>query len=184
MGFEELLDQVGGFGPFQLRNVLLLALPRLLMPMHFLLPIFLAAVPAHRCALPDTPVNFSHQDTWLEAYLPREPDGSLSSCLRFTYPQALPNTTLWEEGQSGGEQQGETSTVPCPQGWEYDHSEFSSTIATEVPKPGGWGMREWDGSAIALGDYCVGIRHITLLLRVSGHPSVGKVYEFKAPSLS
>ncbi|XP_036909294.1 solute carrier family 22 member 7 isoform X2 [Sturnira hondurensis] len=131
MGFEELLGQVGGFGPFQLRNVVLLALPRMLMPMHFLLPIFLAAVPAHRCALPDTPVNLSHQDTWLEAYLPREPDGSLSSCLRFTYPQALPNTTLGDERQSRGEQQGETSAVPCPQGWEYDHSEFSSTIATE-----------------------------------------------------
>ncbi|XP_037010178.2 solute carrier family 22 member 7 isoform X1 [Artibeus jamaicensis] len=131
MGFEELLGQVGGFGPFQLRNVVLLALPRILMPMHFLLPIFLAAVPAHRCALPDTPVNFSHQDTWLEAYLPREPDGSLSSCLRFTYPQALPNITMWGERQSRREQQGETSAVPCPQGWEYDHSEFSSTIATE-----------------------------------------------------
>lgn len=131
MGFEELLDQVGGFGPFQLRNVVLLALPRILMPMHFLLPIFLAAVPAHRCALPDTPVNFSHQDPGLEAYLPREPDGSLSSCLRFTSPQALPNTTLWEDWQSRGERQNETATVPCPQGWEYDHSEFSSTIATE-----------------------------------------------------
>ncbi|XP_054424746.1 solute carrier family 22 member 7 isoform X2 [Pteronotus mesoamericanus] len=131
MGFEELLDQVGGFGPFQLRNMALLALPRILMPMHFLLPVFLAAVPAHRCALPDTPVNFSHQDTWLEAYLPREPNGRLSSCLRFTYPQALPNTTLWEEGQSLKELQAEASTEPCPQGWEYDHSEFSSTIATE-----------------------------------------------------
>nr|XP_015092904.1 solute carrier family 22 member 7 isoform X1 [Vicugna pacos] len=132
MGFEELLDKVGGFGPFQLWNVALLALPRVLLPMHFLLPIFLAAVPAHRCALPGLPSNFSHQDVWLEAHLPREPDGRLSSCLRFTHPQALPNSTLWGGGQSTGEQlEGEPSTVPCPQGWEYDHSEFSSTIATE-----------------------------------------------------
>ncbi|XP_036104871.1 solute carrier family 22 member 7 isoform X1 [Molossus molossus] len=132
MGFEELLDQVGGFGPFQLRNVALLALPRILLPMNFLLPIFLTAVPAHRCALPGIPANFSHQDTWLEAYLPREPDGMLSSCRRFTYPQALPNTTLVGEGHSPGELQGEQSTEPCPQGWEYDHSEFSSTTATEA----------------------------------------------------
>ncbi|XP_070312505.1 solute carrier family 22 member 7 isoform X4 [Odocoileus virginianus] len=132
MGFEELLDKVGGFGPFQLRNVALLALPRVLLPMHFLLPIFLAAVPAHRCALPGAPDNFSNQDAWLEAHLPREPDGRLSSCLRFTHPQALPNSTLWEGGQNPGEQpEGEPSTVPCPQGWEYNHSEFSSTIATE-----------------------------------------------------
>uniref|UniRef100_A0A8D1K5J8 Solute carrier family 22 member 7 n=2 Tax=Sus scrofa TaxID=9823 RepID=A0A8D1K5J8_PIG len=132
MAFEELLDKVGGFGPFQLWNVALLALPRVLLPMHFLLPIFLTAVPAHRCALPGAPANFSHQDAWLEAHLPREPDGRFSSCLRFTHSRALPNTTLWGLGQSPGEQlEGEPSTVPCPQGWEYDHSEFSSTIATE-----------------------------------------------------
>nr|KAF6342066.1 solute carrier family 22 member 7 [Myotis myotis] len=130
MGFEELLEQVGGFGPFQLRNVALLALPRILLPMNFLLPIFLAAVPAHHCVLPGAPANFS-QDMWLEAHLPRESDGTLSSCFRFTYTQALPNTTLGGDGQSRGELQGEPSTVPCPQGWEYDHSEFSSTIATE-----------------------------------------------------
>ncbi|KAM8777948.1 solute carrier family 22 member 7 isoform 1-T1 [Rhynchonycteris naso] len=131
MGFEELLEQVGGFGPFQLLNVALLALPRILLPMHFLLPNFLAAVPSHHCALPGASANFSHQDTWLAAYLPREPDGTFSSCLQFTYPQALPNTTLWGEGQIPGESQGEPSTVPCPHGWEYDRSEFSSTTATE-----------------------------------------------------
>ncbi|XP_049621457.1 solute carrier family 22 member 7 isoform X1 [Suncus etruscus] len=131
MGFEELLDQVGGFGPFQLWNVALLALPRLLLPLHFLLPIFLAAVPAHRCALPGAPANFSHPDAWLEAHLPQESDGSFSSCLRFTYPKTLPNATWGREGQSPGEPDGAPSTVPCPQGWEYDRSEFSSTIATE-----------------------------------------------------
>ncbi|XP_042793235.1 solute carrier family 22 member 7 [Panthera leo] len=133
MRFEELLDQVGGFGPFQLWNVALLALPRVLLPMNFLLPIFLAAVPAHRCALPGAPANFSHQDAWLEAHLPREPDGTLSSCLYFNHSQALPNTTLWGAGQSPGQLEGEPSTMPCPQGWEYDRSEFSSTIATEAP---------------------------------------------------
>ncbi|XP_020012821.2 solute carrier family 22 member 7 isoform X1 [Castor canadensis] len=133
MGFEELLYQVGGFGPFQLRNLVLLALPRLLLPMHFLLPIFLAVVPAHHCALPGTPANFSHQDEWLEAHLPREPDGTFSSCLRFAHPGALPNTTVGREAQNPGElkSKGETTTVPCSQGWEYDRSEFSSTIATE-----------------------------------------------------
>ncbi|XP_008690108.1 solute carrier family 22 member 7 isoform X2 [Ursus maritimus] len=131
MRFEELLDQVGGFGPFQLWNVALLALPRVLLPMHFLLPIFLAAVPAHRCALPGAPANLSPQDAWLEAHLPREPDGTLSSCLYFTHSQALPNTTFWGAGQSPEQMEGEPSTAPCPQGWDYDRSEFSSTIATE-----------------------------------------------------
>ncbi|KAL1771730.1 solute carrier family 22 member 7 [Sigmodon hispidus] len=131
MGFEKLLSKVGGFGPFQLRNLVLLALPRVLLPMHFLLPIFMAAVPAHHCALPGAPGNLTHQDLWLEAHLPRETDGGFSSCLRFAHPQALPNTTLGTEAYSSGEPEGEPSTVPCSQGWEYDHSEFSSTIATE-----------------------------------------------------
>uniref|UniRef100_A0A8D2AYI6 Solute carrier family 22 member 7 n=1 Tax=Sciurus vulgaris TaxID=55149 RepID=A0A8D2AYI6_SCIVU len=131
MGFEELLDEVGGFGFFQLRNVALLALPRVLLPLHFLLPIFLSAVPAHHCALPGTPDNFSHQDAWLEARLPREPDGTFSSCLRFAHLRTLPNTTLGREAQSPGELEGEPSTVPCSQGWEYDRSELSSTIVTE-----------------------------------------------------
>ncbi|XP_052047814.1 solute carrier family 22 member 7 [Apodemus sylvaticus] len=131
MGFEELLCQVGGFGPFQLRNLVLLALPRVLIPMHFLLPIFMAAVPTHHCALPDAPANLSQQDLWLKAHLPLENDGSFSSCLRFAYPQALPNVTLGTEVYDSGEPEGEPLTVPCSQGWEYDHSEFSSTIATE-----------------------------------------------------
>ncbi|XP_049748911.1 solute carrier family 22 member 7 [Elephas maximus indicus] len=131
MGFEELLHQVGGFGPFQLRNVALLALPRVLMPLHFLLPVFLAAVPAHRCALPGAPDNFSHQDEWLEAYLPRESNGTLSSCLRFTHPHPLFNTTLVGGRHSPEELEGVSPTVACPQGWEYDRSQFSSTIVTE-----------------------------------------------------
>ncbi|CAO2607498.1 Solute carrier family 22 member 7 [Lemmus lemmus] len=131
MGFEGLLDKVGGFGPFQLRNLVLMALPRLLLPMHFLLPVFMAAVPVHHCALPGAPANLTHQDLWLEAHLPRETDGSFSSCLRFAHPKALPNITLATEAHSSGEPEGEPSTVPCSQGWEYDRSEFSSTIATE-----------------------------------------------------
>lgn len=131
MSFEELLGKVGGFGPFQLRNLALLALPRVLLPMHFLLPIFMAAVPAHHCALPGAPANLSHQDLWLEAHLPREADGSFSSCLRFAYPQAPRNVTLGTEVYNSGESAGEPLTVPCSQGWEYDRSEFSSTIATE-----------------------------------------------------
>lgn len=139
MSFEELLDKVGGFEPFQLRNLVLLALPRMLLSMHFLLPIFIAAVPAHHCALSGAPANLSHQDLWLEAHLPREADGSLSSCLCFAHPQDPHNVTLGTEVYNSGESVGEPLTVPCSQGWEYDRSEFSSTIATEVPKSRGEG---------------------------------------------
>ncbi|XP_012862221.1 solute carrier family 22 member 7 isoform X2 [Echinops telfairi] len=131
MSFEELLSQVGGFGPFQLRNLVLLALPRLLLPLHFLLPVFLAAMPAHHCAVPGAPDNSSSREEWLRAHLPQEPDGTLSSCLRFTHPRSPSNSTLWGGGHSPGTLEPEPPTVACPQGWEYDRSEFSSTIVTE-----------------------------------------------------
>ncbi|XP_075410211.1 solute carrier family 22 member 7 isoform X2 [Tenrec ecaudatus] len=131
MSFEELLSQVGGFGPFQLRNLVLLALPRMLLPLHFLLPVFLAAMPAHHCAMPRAPDNGSSREEWLRAHLPREPDGTLSSCFRFTHPRFPSNSTLWGDGHSPGTMEPEPPTVACPQGWEYDHSEFSSTIVTE-----------------------------------------------------
>ncbi|XP_006882203.1 PREDICTED: solute carrier family 22 member 7 [Elephantulus edwardii] len=131
MSFEKLLHQVGGFGPFQLWNLVLLALPRLLLPLHFLLPVFLAAVPAHHCALPGAPGNSSDRDEWLEAHLPRGSDGRFSSCLLLAHPRPFSNTSLEGGGHSPAELVGELPTLACPQGWEYDHSEFSSTIATE-----------------------------------------------------
>ncbi|XP_074093115.1 solute carrier family 22 member 7 isoform X1 [Macrotis lagotis] len=124
MGFEEILKEVGGFGRFQIRNVMLLALPRILLPLNFLLPIFIAAVPTHHCTLPaqDPLNNLTQETTWLEAYLPRELDGSLSSCYRYLYPHPLSNTSRGE---------GEDQIVPCSEGWDYDQSQFYSTIATQ-----------------------------------------------------
>ncbi|KAM8998947.1 solute carrier family 22 member 7 [Sarcophilus harrisii] len=124
MGFEEILKEVGGFGRFQIRNVMLLALPRTLLPLNFLLPIFIAAVPTHHCALPaQEPLNnLTLKTAWLEAYLPLELDGSFSSCYRYLYPHPLSNTSQVER---------EDQTVPCPEGWTYDQSQFYSTIATE-----------------------------------------------------
>ncbi|XP_007484011.1 solute carrier family 22 member 7 isoform X1 [Monodelphis domestica] len=123
MGFEELLKEVGGYGRFQIRNVLLLVLPRLLLPLNFLLPIFIAAVPSHHCALPaqDPLDNLTQESAWLEAYVPREQDGSLSSCYRYLHPHHS-NTTPEEQ---------EDQVVPCPDGWSYDQSQFYSTIATQ-----------------------------------------------------
>ncbi|XP_007654504.2 solute carrier family 22 member 7 [Ornithorhynchus anatinus] len=134
-GFEEVLAQAGSFGPFQIRNLLLLALPRLLLPLHFLLPIFLAAVPPHRCALlsPHLSANFS-EEAWLQTRLPRDPEGTFSSCHRFIRALSPPLSSNSSVGNGTEKEVGawpDASVEPCLDGWVYNRSQFSSTITTQ-----------------------------------------------------
>ncbi|KAM9792245.1 solute carrier family 22 member 7a [Neosynchiropus ocellatus] len=114
MRFEDVLDTVGGFSRFQFLVLLILCLPRAILPLHFLLHNFVSVTPAHRCAL-GTRDNGSLPMDHLVQHIPRQADGSLSSC-RIYDPSFL----------STG-----NKTLPCPDGWIYDRQEFSSTTATE-----------------------------------------------------
>ncbi|XP_069853928.1 solute carrier family 22 member 6 [Dipodomys merriami] len=122
MAFNDLLKQVGGVGRFQLIQVTLVAVPLLLMASHNTLQNFTAAIPAHHCRPPAT-ANLS-RDGGLEAWLPRDKDGQLVSCLRFTSPKGLPLSNGTEDNTTG-------ATEPCTDGWIYDNSTFPSTIVTE-----------------------------------------------------
>ncbi|XP_042531553.1 solute carrier family 22 member 6 [Dipodomys spectabilis] len=122
MAFNDLLKQVGGVGRFQLIQVTLVAVPLLLMASHNTLQNFTAAIPAHHCRPPAT-ANLS-RDGGLEAWLPRDKDGQLVSCLRFTSPKRLPLSNGTEDNTTG-------ATEPCADGWIYDNSTFPSTIVTE-----------------------------------------------------
>ncbi|XP_012884627.1 PREDICTED: solute carrier family 22 member 6 [Dipodomys ordii] len=122
MAFNDLLKQVGGVGRFQLIQVTLVAVPLLLMASHNTLQNFTAAIPAHHCRPPAT-ANLS-RDGGLEAWLPRDKDGQLVSCLRFTSPKGLPLSNGTEDNTTG-------VTEPCADGWIYDNSTFPSTIVTE-----------------------------------------------------
>ncbi|XP_015217889.2 solute carrier family 22 member 7-like [Lepisosteus oculatus] len=121
MRFEELLKEVGAFSRFQGMVVLLLCIPRIILPLHFLLHNFISAVPPHHCA--DPPLeNGSALAEATEAgilahTIPRKPDGSPSSCSAFLYPV--------------GNLSNSSSAVPCQHGWVYDHSQFHSTTATQ-----------------------------------------------------
>ncbi|XP_066553139.1 solute carrier family 22 member 7a [Amia ocellicauda] len=124
MRFDELLQEVGAFSRFQCMVILILCIPRVIMPFHFLLHNFISAVPPHHCALsrlhngslaPELP-----EAQVLLLQIPREHDGSLSSCTVFTPLQLPPfsgNIT--------------NTTIPCPHGWVYNHSQFLSTTATQ-----------------------------------------------------
>ncbi|XP_048792656.1 solute carrier family 22 member 7 isoform X1 [Lagopus muta] len=126
MKFEDLLLEIGGFGRFQILILLILCLPRINLPMHFLLHNFLAATPSHHCAIPHQEefVNLTTEEILLIS-IPREPDGTFRSCEMFSQPQfhLLLNSSLQADNNS--------VTQDCQYGWVYDHSQFTSTISTE-----------------------------------------------------
>ncbi|NXU49225.1 S22A7 protein, partial [Turnix velox] len=126
MKFEDLLLEIGGFGRFQILILFILCLPRINLPMHFLLHNFLAATPSHHCAIPhqEAFVNLTREEILLIS-IPREPDGTFKSCEMFLQPQfhLLLNSSLQPENNS--------IIQHCQHGWVYDHSQFTSTISTQ-----------------------------------------------------
>lgn len=131
MRFEEVLEEVGSFSKYQFLVLHLLCLPRVILPLHFLLHSFISGVPPHRCALPHLGDELHHgqmalagQDA-LTLNLPLDPGGSLSSCQVYGDPElAFYNRS------------NVTVRSACPNGWVYNRTEFSSTTATQVGPKG------------------------------------------------
>ncbi|MBN3312828.1 S22A7 protein, partial [Atractosteus spatula] len=121
MRFEELLKEVGAFSRFQGMVVLLLCIPRIILPLHFLLHNFISAVPPHHCANPPlengSALAEATEARTLAHSIPQKPDGSPSSCSAFPSPV--------------GNLSNRSSAVPCQHGWVYDPSQFHSTTATQ-----------------------------------------------------
>ncbi|XP_030595109.1 solute carrier family 22 member 7-like [Archocentrus centrarchus] len=127
MKFDNVLEEVNGFGRFQLRTILLLVIPRLTLPFHLLLNNFIAFIPSHHCnssSLNNGGVlrNLSLEERLIVS-IPFDQDGSLSSCQMFLEPQfhLLSNFSNLTD----------LPTVPCQNGWIYDTTTFKSTLATE-----------------------------------------------------
>lgn len=127
MKFENILEELGGFGPFQIMLFVLFCSPRIVLPCHFLLNNFIASVPSHHCdisALRDGGVfrNLTLQQR-LEVSIPLQEDGEMKSCEMFAQPQLQ---LLNDSSNSSA-----LPTVQCQSGWVYDNSTFTSTLATE-----------------------------------------------------
>ncbi|XP_042316696.1 solute carrier family 22 member 7-like [Sceloporus undulatus] len=126
MKFEELLEEVDGFGKYQILVFLMLCLPRLVIPMHFLLHNFISAVPSHHCAIPAfAGISNLSQEEVFHVSVPREPDGTWSPCKMFSRPQLhlLANSSLKLDNT--------TSVQNCQQGRIYNSEQYVSTTATE-----------------------------------------------------
>ncbi|XP_041839017.1 solute carrier family 22 member 7a [Melanotaenia boesemani] len=122
MRFEEILDDIGGFNKFQILLLVILCLPRAILPLHFLLHNFISATPPHRCSLSGPEETngsrWAPDSKTLALRIPRQDDGSFSSCRVY---DSSPSSNLSQANR----------TVLCPDGWIYDLSQFSSTTASE-----------------------------------------------------
>ncbi|KAJ8348267.1 hypothetical protein SKAU_G00268560 [Synaphobranchus kaupii] len=141
MGFSDILEEIGGFGRFQLIHVILLSIPGLLMASQNLLNNFTAGIPEHHCYIPNgtsraMDQNFSVLDVGsreiLRAYIPIEGGSKLSKCTRFTEAQwhlVMANMSVISTHVNNNFTDAETET--CHDGWTYDRTEFQATIVTE-----------------------------------------------------
>ncbi|XP_041645784.1 solute carrier family 22 member 7-like [Cheilinus undulatus] len=127
MKFENILEEINGFGPFQILILILLYTPLIVLPCNFLLIIFIAAEPPHHCDI--STLDYGElwenltQDQKLIASIPRQEDGSFRSCEMFAEPQFQLLTNSSDSAN--------IPTIQCMSGWVYDNSTFTSTLATE-----------------------------------------------------
>lgn len=128
MGFADLLNEVGGFGRFQLIHVTLLSVPGLLMACQNLLNNFTAGVPDHHCRIPNITAALNESTaSLLRAFIPLDSSLTLSKCSRYT-------DTQWHliTEQLSHRNATELQTEGCADGWTYDKTEFISSIVSEV----------------------------------------------------
>ncbi|XP_063293401.1 solute carrier family 22 member 6-A-like [Pelobates fuscus] len=122
MGFNDILENIGGISRFQVLHTAMLLLPMCFMACHSFLQNFSAAVPAHHCKVPlmdNGTRDYGHVD--FLSFIPVDENQKPKSCLR--YREA--HFDIWTNNSLTN------STEPCGDGWVYDKSVFSSTIITE-----------------------------------------------------
>ncbi|XP_072345522.1 solute carrier family 22 member 6-A-like [Scyliorhinus torazame] len=130
MSFEDILEDVGSMGKFQIIHVFLLAIPSFISPSHNMLQNFVAAVPDHHCRIPlatngSGSLNATAEDL-LRVFIPLDRNGRPEKCIEYSPPQWH---LLGLNATRGNASVPDTQT--CSEGWTYDTSKFKATIVTE-----------------------------------------------------
>ncbi|KAH6926585.1 hypothetical protein HPB50_019826 [Hyalomma asiaticum] len=131
MEFEEALELVGEFGPFQWLLIAYLGL--FMVPMHSItmaVHVFTLLEPPHWCRQPELEEAFNlTPEQARELGAPRGPDGEWSGCTM--YKLNLTALGSWTPGKPLNETwppRDHIPVVPCQSGWHYDYSLVYPTI--------------------------------------------------------